>query len=281
MANASRIGGGTFELIDERQHRRAGGDGHGDASYRTSYGTSGMAAPVRIRRYGLRVWIRGFGRERTFGAVRAASRPCMIAPLAERGDTRCLDAPARESATHHGRRVSNASPQSVSPEILGASHETERASSACDWPANPVIREHCVGHAQCTPATPIPRRLRRDSTGLASRVGVSVVLTARPARAGGPGAGNSRPGGKSERTMDGAATETKPPNRLAPSRYMSVRTCATYLDRTTKAIYHLIADGRIPYRKLPGGRIVFDRDAIDRWIAGAPGVSVGEARRTG
>lgn len=94
--------------------------------------------------------------------------------------------------------------------------------------------------------------------------------------------GNETPhsGAAIEVIMDGTTTDTSS-SSVAPLRYMSVRTCATYLDRTVKAIYHLVADGRIPYRKLPGGRIVFDRDAIDRWIAGAPGVGVGEARRAG
>ncbi len=61
-----------------------------------------------------------------------------------------------------------------------------------------------------------------------------------------------------------------------PPRYMTVRECAGYVRRSEKAIYHLVAAGQIPYRRVNGGRLMFDVVAIDKWIAGSGGVSATE-----
>lgn len=62
-------------------------------------------------------------------------------------------------------------------------------------------------------------------------------------------------------------------------RYLTVRQCARYIGRTEAAVYHLVAEARIPYRRLQGRRLVFDRIAIDRWIADSCGVSASDLGR--
>ena len=62
-------------------------------------------------------------------------------------------------------------------------------------------------------------------------------------------------------------------------RYLTVKQCASYVGRTEAAIYHLVALARIPHRRLPGKRLVFDRVAIDKWIAESSGISASDVHR--
>lgn len=50
-----------------------------------------------------------------------------------------------------------------------------------------------------------------------------------------------------------------------PGRYMDVAECASYLGRSVKAVYCLVAEGKIPYAKV-GRRVQFDRVKLDGWM---------------
>lgn len=65
----------------------------------------------------------------------------------------------------------------------------------------------------------------------------------------------------------------------AAPRYMRIPEAAEYLATTPKALRRLVARGAVPYRNPTGGRVIFDRDELDRWIAAGRGVSVREALR--
>lgn len=49
------------------------------------------------------------------------------------------------------------------------------------------------------------------------------------------------------------------------NRYMSVATCAVYIGRTETALYVMVRRKQIPHSKVHG-RLVFDKDRIDRWM---------------
>lgn len=49
------------------------------------------------------------------------------------------------------------------------------------------------------------------------------------------------------------------------TRYLDVAQLATYIGRTPKAIYHLVAEGKIPVMRL-GRKVQFDKEKIDRWM---------------
>jgi excisionase family DNA binding protein len=49
------------------------------------------------------------------------------------------------------------------------------------------------------------------------------------------------------------------------ARYLTVADAASYLSRTPAALYLLVHRGRIPYIK-QGGRLFFDRLALDEWM---------------
>lgn len=48
-------------------------------------------------------------------------------------------------------------------------------------------------------------------------------------------------------------------------RWMTVETCAAYIDRSIRGIEGLVRRGSIPFVK-QGALIYFDRDRIDRWM---------------
>lgn len=53
---------------------------------------------------------------------------------------------------------------------------------------------------------------------------------------------------------------------MTESRYLSVAQLAEYAPALTqKAIYHLVADGKIPHIRL-GRKIQFDKEKVDRWM---------------
>ncbi|MBW2110643.1 MAG: helix-turn-helix domain-containing protein [Deltaproteobacteria bacterium] len=52
---------------------------------------------------------------------------------------------------------------------------------------------------------------------------------------------------------------------------MTTRAVARLINRSPAAIRNLVMRRRIPFRK-PGGRLLFIRSEIERWINDAPGV---------
>ncbi len=59
-------------------------------------------------------------------------------------------------------------------------------------------------------------------------------------------------------------------------RYLDVAACAVYLGCTQDAVRHRVKRGQIPHRKLHG-RVIFDREELDRYIARQPGLTAAEA----
>lgn len=57
-----------------------------------------------------------------------------------------------------------------------------------------------------------------------------------------------------------------------PVRYLTLAKAARYIGRSEKAMYHLVGEARVPFKKA-GGRLIFDTQELDRWVAGLPGVS--------
>lgn len=56
-------------------------------------------------------------------------------------------------------------------------------------------------------------------------------------------------------------------------KYLNTQECADFLGRTPGAIRNLVMRQRIPFRK-PGGRLMFLRAEIEKWIEDAPGLSI-------
>lgn len=52
---------------------------------------------------------------------------------------------------------------------------------------------------------------------------------------------------------------------VVQQRLMGVPDGARYLGKTKQAIYHLVNQERIPYKRI-GSRLYFDRLELDRWI---------------
>ena len=55
--------------------------------------------------------------------------------------------------------------------------------------------------------------------------------------------------------------------------FLSLKQVAEYINRTPGAVRMMVLRRVIPYRK-PQGRLLFDRNEIDRWIEASPGISV-------
>jgi hypothetical protein len=56
---------------------------------------------------------------------------------------------------------------------------------------------------------------------------------------------------------------------------LDVAACATYLHRSAGAVRMLVLRRAIPFRK-PGGRLVFIRSEIEKWVLNAPGLTFEE-----
>jgi len=59
--------------------------------------------------------------------------------------------------------------------------------------------------------------------------------------------------------------------RIKPefSTWLSVKSCADYLNVSQSSIRKLIASGSIPFKRLPtaeGGKILFNRKQLDLWL---------------
>lgn len=61
------------------------------------------------------------------------------------------------------------------------------------------------------------------------------------------------------------------PGFVATKERMSTKDAGAYLDRSPGAIRNLVNRRAIPFRKV-GGRLLFLRSEIDRWIDQAPGI---------
>jgi len=57
--------------------------------------------------------------------------------------------------------------------------------------------------------------------------------------------------------------------------YFDTKGLASYINRSEGAIRNLVMRRAIPFRK-PGGRLIFLRDEVDRWIAMSEGLTIEE-----
>lgn len=57
--------------------------------------------------------------------------------------------------------------------------------------------------------------------------------------------------------------------------YLNTQECADFIRRTPGAVRNLVMRRAIPFRK-PGGRLVFLKTELQRWIEAAPGVKFDE-----
>jgi len=56
-------------------------------------------------------------------------------------------------------------------------------------------------------------------------------------------------------------------------QYLYTKDCADFLGKTPGAIRNLVMRRLIPYRK-PGGRLIFLRSEIEKWVEKAPGLKL-------
>jgi hypothetical protein len=56
-------------------------------------------------------------------------------------------------------------------------------------------------------------------------------------------------------------------------KYLTIFELSDYIKRTPGSIRNLVLRRKIPYRK-PAGRLLFDREEIDRWVQMADGISL-------
>jgi excisionase family DNA binding protein len=59
------------------------------------------------------------------------------------------------------------------------------------------------------------------------------------------------------------------------SEYFTVKEASQYLKRSPGAIRNLVLRRKIPFRK-PSGRLIFDKNEIDKWVKESPGISFEE-----
>jgi excisionase family DNA binding protein len=64
------------------------------------------------------------------------------------------------------------------------------------------------------------------------------------------------------------------------AEYLTVQELSLYLKRSPGAIRNLVLRRAVPYRK-PAGRLLFDKDEIDKWIHDSEGVSFDELQTKG
>jgi hypothetical protein len=58
---------------------------------------------------------------------------------------------------------------------------------------------------------------------------------------------------------------------------LDVRGAARFCGRTERALRHLVARRRVPYRKV-AGRIQFFRGELEAWLSGSPGLTLEELK---
>jgi excisionase family DNA binding protein len=64
------------------------------------------------------------------------------------------------------------------------------------------------------------------------------------------------------------------------NEYLTVEELSAYVKRSPGAIRNLVLRRKIPFRK-PSGRLLFDRQEIDKWVQGSPGISLKEMNNDG
>jgi hypothetical protein len=52
----------------------------------------------------------------------------------------------------------------------------------------------------------------------------------------------------------------------APARFLDVEGAAGFIASTPAAIRSLVQRGEVPFHKAPNGRLLFDRDELERWV---------------
>ena len=60
--------------------------------------------------------------------------------------------------------------------------------------------------------------------------------------------------------------------------YLNTKKCGEMIDRSPGAVRNLVMRKAIPFRK-PGGRLVFLRSEIEKWIESAPGVRLEQIKK--
>ena len=53
---------------------------------------------------------------------------------------------------------------------------------------------------------------------------------------------------------------------MVEKRYLSLKSLCEYLDLKPSQVYWLVYRRMIPYKKLPTGRLIFDKVEIDKWL---------------
>jgi len=62
-------------------------------------------------------------------------------------------------------------------------------------------------------------------------------------------------------------------DEISKLRYLGIPEVSQYVRRSPGAVRNLVLRRAIPYHK-PGGRLLFDREEIDRWVKGSEGISL-------
>jgi Helix-turn-helix domain len=62
-----------------------------------------------------------------------------------------------------------------------------------------------------------------------------------------------------------------------PTQILHVKNAALLLQKSEKAVYQDVARKRIPFRKF-GGRVIFLKDELEKFLMDLPGVTLEEAR---
>jgi len=57
------------------------------------------------------------------------------------------------------------------------------------------------------------------------------------------------------------------------NEYMTTNECGKLIGRSPGAVRNLVLRRRIPFRK-PGGRLVFLKSEIEKWIERSPGIKI-------
>ena len=53
---------------------------------------------------------------------------------------------------------------------------------------------------------------------------------------------------------------------MVEKRYLSLKSLCEYLDLKPSQVYWMVYRRLIPFRKLPTGRLIFDKQKIDEWL---------------
>ena len=62
--------------------------------------------------------------------------------------------------------------------------------------------------------------------------------------------------------------------------FLTTTECGDLIGRSAPAIRNLVMRRKIPFRK-PGGRLIFLRSEVEKWIEGSPGINLEEIQNDG